>query len=198
MENSEAAVPAEDVTADQIVALNMRYWRRLAGMTQEELGKRLRWSAANVSAAERSAIGERDRRRFDAQMLTELAVALGVPLIALFLPPEDDGSRARYQLATGDDVLGMGDVMAMAVYPDSGDDSPVMGAYRDRLTAAADRYLDPEWAEDVRRALSAAEPAEVSAARVERLRDAAAATLAAAARSAAEMTGMADAIERSL
>src|SRR5450755_4005243 len=89
-------LPAEHVTIDQIVARNMRHWRRTAGMTQEELGARLGWSDRNVSAAELSSDEKRDRRRFDAQTLANLSLALCVPLIAFFLPPDDDGFPARY------------------------------------------------------------------------------------------------------
>ena len=78
----QEGIPAVPVTADQIVALNLRHWRRAAGMTQEEAGARLGWSDKNLSAAERSWDADRDRRRFDAQTLTEMALALGVPVAA--------------------------------------------------------------------------------------------------------------------
>src|ERR1700690_800863 len=96
MDSRPGGPPAEQVTVDQLVALNIRHWRNAAGLTQADLGGRLGWSAANVSAAERSADPARDPRRFDAQTLTEIALALGVPLAALFLPPGDDGERACY------------------------------------------------------------------------------------------------------
>ena len=173
MDNDEPA--AVRVTIDQIVAANMRYWRKAVGMTQEELGERIGWSAANVSAVERSADEGRERRRFDAQALAQITLALGVPLIALFLPPDDDGTGKAYQFA-GDarsalrGLYGMRELVERIVMPDTDDDSPVMDTYRERLTAAADRYMDPAWAKEIGRMLGQAESAEERAARVARLR----------------------------
>lgn len=157
----------EHISLDQLVAMNMRHWRKAAGKTQEEFGRLLGWSAANVSAAERSADGGRDRRRFDAQTLGEIALALGVPLTALFLPPEDG---ARYVFTAGGTAYGMGDLVELLVMPDSDDDSPVVNAYRVRFQAAADRYLTPDWGTEVARWLRGAEPAQVRAERAASLR----------------------------
>jgi len=184
-------LPGEHVTIDQVVALNMRHWRRAAGLTQEELGERIGWSAANVSAVERSGAEGRERRRFDADTLTSVALALGVPLLALFLPPVSDGEQHRYlfRARPGGDSLSMADLMAL-VMPDSDDDTPVMGAYRERLRAAVTRYLDPSWAEDVARWLTAAAEPQVRADRAERLRSERAMLL----QVAAELGNLADAI----
>lgn len=138
--------PAEQVTVDQLVALNIRQWRTVAGMTQAELGERLGWSAANVSAAERSVSDTRDRRRFDAQTLTEVSLALGVPLAALFLPPADEGERARYRFAAIGRTWGMGDLMELVVMPDTTDESPLMDAYRERFNSAVRQAAaGPAW-----------------------------------------------------
>jgi transcriptional regulator with XRE-family HTH domain len=139
MDSSPDGAPAEKVSVDQLVALNIRHWRTAAGLTQAELGERLGWSAANVSAAERSVDPARDARRFDAQTLTELALALGVPLAALFLPPDDDGKRVSYCFTATGRTWGMGDLMELVVMPDSVDDSPLLEAYRERFNAAAMR-----------------------------------------------------------
>lgn len=164
------AAPAA-VTIDQIVAANIRYWRRAASMTQEDLGDRIGWSAANVSAVERSADEARERRRLDAHALTLVALALGVPLIALFLPPEDDGAGKEYRFTGGDGTgYGMAEFTERVVMPVSDDNSPVMGAYRQRLSDAADRYLDPAWGKEVAGWLVQAESSEVRAARIARLR----------------------------
>lgn len=146
MDTEPEDIPNEPVTADQLVAYNIRRWRRASGITQEELGARTGWSAANLSAAERSADPERERRRFDAQMIADFALALGVPLVALFLPPADDGIRVNYVLSARGAKYHMGDFMAMAVMIDSDDDSRVSEQYRDTFNAAAERYLGPEWA----------------------------------------------------
>jgi transcriptional regulator with XRE-family HTH domain len=134
------------VTADQIAAYNLRHWRRAAGLTQKQAGARLGWTEGNLSEVERSWDPARLPRRLDAQTLTEMALALGVPLTAFFLPPPDDGTGARYLLAAGGRHYAMSDLMALAVMPDNDDDTPVMTAYRDRYNTAAARYLDPEWA----------------------------------------------------
>jgi len=162
--------PGRHVTIDQLVAANMRHWRIAAGMTQEELGQSLGWSAANVSAAERSADSSRDPRRFNAQTLTDLSLALSVPLIALFLPPEDDGTAARYTFTGAGTEHDMGDLTGLVVMTDSDDDAPVMQQYRRRLMAAAGRYLDERWQDEVARWLRTIEPAELRAERAGRLR----------------------------
>jgi transcriptional regulator with XRE-family HTH domain len=162
----------EHVTIDQIVAANIRHWRRAAKMTQEELGERIGWSAANVSAAERSADSGRERRRFDAHTLVSVAVALGVPLVALFLPPADDGAAKRYLFHNREqdaDCLDMADLM-YAVIPDNGDETPVMATYRDRFETAIGTYLDAGFGKQVGRFLRQATDAELRADRAHRLR----------------------------
>lgn len=198
MDSEQEAMPAEHVTVDQIVARNIRHWRREAHMTQEELGQKLGWSAANVSAAERSADSARDPRRFDAQTLTEMSLALGVPLAALFLPPEDDGERAVYVFTGPDGDYGMGDLMERVVMTDSDDDAPVMQAYRRRYRAADGRYLDPEWRDEVASWLRHIEVDELRADRADRLRAGAESLreqMKAVARSAAELDRIAAVID---
>jgi transcriptional regulator with XRE-family HTH domain len=172
----ESRKHAEHVTIDQIVAYNMRQWRIEAGMTQEELGELLGLSAANVSATERSADLGRDRRRFDAQMLTELSIALSVPLVALFLPPDDDGLTFSgphiddEDRGTKDGRYSMRDLMALVVMTDSEDDAPAMNAYRRRFIAAVAQYLDPDWAKEVARWFRARNSWEVIEDQIQRFR----------------------------
>jgi transcriptional regulator with XRE-family HTH domain len=191
MESEPGKAPERHVVIDQLVAANIRHWRRIAGMTQAELGRRLGWTAANVSAAERSADPARDPRRFDAQVLTEFSLALEVPLIALFLPPEDDGEAAAYVFTGPEGEYDMGNFMEFVVMTDSGADSPAMDGYRHRLRAAAHRYLDPTWQAEVASWLRDVEGAEVRAGRAERLRAERDAML----RAAAELDGIASAID---
>lgn len=166
--------PVREVTVNQVIARNIGFYRRKAGLTQEQLGARIGWSYGSVSEAERSWDGER-ARKFNAQEVTVLALALGVPVIALFLPPDDDGITARYAI-TGDrgTRYEMRDYMALAVMPDGDDDTPVFGAYQDRFNAAAARYLAPEWAATVARwtsgHLSAARRADLAAALLDKER----------------------------
>lgn len=141
-----AAEPLRVITVNQVVAWNIGHLRRAAGLTQRELGSRLGWTNVAVSEAERSFDGRRPRL-FNAQELTELALALGVPLAALFLPPADDGIEVRYVIAApGEDTHYMADYMELCVMPDSDEDTLVMNHYRDRFTTAMSRYLAPDWA----------------------------------------------------
>ena len=168
---NESVSPSRPVTINQVVAYNVARFRKAAGLTQEELGERLGgWTKAAVSAAERSWDGKRIRQ-FDADTLTALAMALGVPLLALFLPPEDQGKGALLFHAheRGAPSSSMADLMAL-VMPDSDDDTPVMHAYRERLVAAAGKYIDPDLGEDVKRWFQDATDAELRAQRLERIR----------------------------
>jgi hypothetical protein len=76
---------------------NMAFFRKAAGLGQQEFGAPLGWSVASVSAAERSWDGKRVKK-FDADELVLIAAVLGVPLAALYLPPEDHGTAVRYVL----------------------------------------------------------------------------------------------------
>ncbi|MFF9084393.1 helix-turn-helix domain-containing protein [Streptomyces rubiginosohelvolus] len=95
-------LPEVDITMNQVVAYNIAYFRKARGLTQEELGKRLEaitgkaWSKATMSAVERSWGGPRIRS-FDADELTAFSQALGYPVNALLLPPEEDGGSVQYR-----------------------------------------------------------------------------------------------------
>jgi transcriptional regulator with XRE-family HTH domain len=197
MESEAGDIPVERVTVDQVVARNIRHWRRAAGLTQEELGQKLGWSAPNVSAAETSANPARDPRRFDAQTLAHLSLALGVPLGALFLPPPDDGERAEYIFTGPDREYDMSDLMACVVMPDSEEDTVVMDAYRQRLRMDVGRYCDPSWQPEVGRWLRDAEEPERRSDRAERLRVMALQIRAERDREARELESLADAIDPS-
>jgi transcriptional regulator with XRE-family HTH domain len=179
------------VTVNQVVARNLARYRNKAGLTQKELGDRLGWTKNKVSEAERSFDGERTRE-FDAQELAHLSLALDVPLIALLLPPEDDGMPVAYNF-TGPDgkPCSMADLTGRVLLPDSGDDGPALEDYRDRFRAAVARYLDPEWAEEVARWLGHADDPAVMALRAAQLRERQRDML----RAAAEFGSLADVIE---
>lgn len=140
-----SSLPGEHVTVDQVVAVNVRYWRKAAGLTQKELGERIGWSHANLSAAERSAVEGKDKRRFDAHTLAALAKVLGVPIAALFLPPPDDGISKRYLFhAEPGECSQMSELATMLISDPVGDDTPVMNAYRERYLAMIMTYGDEE------------------------------------------------------
>ena len=139
-----------EVTADQIAAINIRWWRRKAGLTQRELAGLIGWTAANVSAAERSADPANDKRRFDAHTLLAFAGALGVPVCALLMPPDDEGLSGRYVLAPG--AAGVREMRELASYlisAPSDDDTDAMNAYRVRYWALVQAYTDARRGEEL-------------------------------------------------
>jgi transcriptional regulator with XRE-family HTH domain len=125
------------VSMSQLIAYNTKWFRTAAGMSQEELGEPLGWSAASVSAAERSWESKRVKR-FDADEIMQIASALAVPVPALFLPPEDAGTKVNYVLQLDPrDEKGL-DAQALVglLFPSFDGDSPVMEAFRRRMMAA--------------------------------------------------------------
>jgi transcriptional regulator with XRE-family HTH domain len=140
-QRQHADLPVRRVTVNSIVALNLAYFRKAAGLTQEELGERIGWGKSVVSTAERSWDAQRVRS-FSAEDLMAIAAALQIPLAALFLPPEDDGTAFSYVLdMPGPEEREPDDLLAY-VFPTYGGDSPVMNAYRKRLITAG--VLDPD------------------------------------------------------
>jgi cell division septum initiation protein DivIVA len=123
------------VTVNRLVAYNMAFFRKAAGLGQQEFGEPLGWSVASVSAAERSWDGKRVKK-FDADEIVLIAAVLGVPLAALFLPPEDHETAVRYVLQfAGKKVMSLDDLLPLAL-PSAEGDSPAMDAYRKRVIAA--------------------------------------------------------------
>jgi transcriptional regulator with XRE-family HTH domain len=147
--DTEHNAPPRFVTVNQIVARNVAWFRRAAGMTQEQLGGLLGWPQNKVSEAERSWNGKRTRQ-FDADELVALSLAFGVPLNAFFLPPPDDGHDARYtfQPPGAEEPLDMGALLG-AVTSDSDSEADVMQAYRVRYLNAAGQYLGEGWEEEI-------------------------------------------------
>jgi transcriptional regulator with XRE-family HTH domain len=134
-QGQRADLPVQRVTVNSIVALNLAYFRKAAGLTQEELGERIGWGKSVVSTAERSWDAKRVRS-FSAEDLIGIAAALQVPLAALFLAPEDDGTAFRYVLDTpGSEEREVADLLTY-VFPAFQGDSRVMNAYRKRVIAA--------------------------------------------------------------
>jgi transcriptional regulator with XRE-family HTH domain len=162
------SLPAERVvTVNQIVAWNIARYRRAEGLTQQGLASRLGWPQNKVSEAERSWDGKRTRE-FDAQVLTELCEALGVPLLALFLPPEDPEYELLYPGPGGRGLSGMPELMKL-IMPETGEDGPAVNTFRGRFQIAAGKYLHEEWAAEAAVLLRRAEPREMSAARRTRM-----------------------------
>lgn len=125
----------------------MASFRKAAGLSQQDFGERMGgWSAASVSAAERSWDGSRIKK-FDADEIMRIAAVLNLPLAALFVPPEDSGTAVHYVLDTPLPVENGSELGSLLPYafPDFGEEygsSPVWDAYRQRLIAAGLGRLD--------------------------------------------------------
>lgn len=145
-------LPAVRVTLNQIVAWNMAYFRKAAGLTQEELGKLLQgwtqrpWGKAGVSAAERAWDGKRPRQ-FDADLILGLARAMDVPIAAFYLPPDNDGVTCRYVIdppypPTGvpDVSITMHDLLSYALSDPAEDDSEAHKRYRERFVSTLETH----------------------------------------------------------
>jgi transcriptional regulator with XRE-family HTH domain len=132
------------MTLNQVVAANVTLYRKAAGLTQRELGEMVGWSSVSVSEAERSRDG-RLHREFDAAEIGSLALALGVPLVALFLPPPGDDEEGMFE--AGAEAMGAAAMMGALCYPDKDGASPALEAYRARFEALARLYIatDPRW-----------------------------------------------------
>lgn len=147
---NEAAVsrkpdlPRRRKSVNMLVGHNMAEYRSAAGITQEELGKRLGgWTKVAVSAAERSWDGKRVRQ-FSADDLVAIAAALGVPVVALLLPPSDADTAVEYTFTTGSEVGSSMDAASLLEYALSSygkAESPVLKAFRERLIALGTRGL---------------------------------------------------------
>lgn len=169
--------PGQYVTIDQVVAWNLAWYRNQAGLTQQELAELVGTSKGAISEMERSWNGKRPRE-FKAQFLASAAAKLGIPLMALYLPPfdeddEDEAKDSRYWFTASDgqcgDPLGMKDLLILTM-PDNDDRTAVMDAYRYRLRLQVDRLLDSGWAEDVARWQQVREDRATLARRAARLR----------------------------
>ena len=131
----EGALPHRRVTANMLVSYNLAYFRKACGLTQKQLGASLGgWSEASVSVAERGWDGRRIRK-FDADEMTRIAAVLGVPIVALLLPPEDAGTAVDYFFDAGADRLLILDGMLREVLPPYEGDTPAMAAFRERVLA---------------------------------------------------------------
>lgn len=139
----DAALMVRSVTLNQVVGYNMAWYRKVAGLTQEELGQRLGgWTKVAVSAAERSWDGKRVRK-FDADELVAIARAIGVPVPALLLPPYDAGTAIIYELEGTSEAERKTQLTELLPYllPSPDDQSQVMAAFRNRLMALGASHL---------------------------------------------------------
>lgn len=169
-------LPGVHLTPNQVVAWNMAYFRKAAGLTQEEIGDRLGWSSAVVSSAERSWDARRIRQ-FTADDLVALAAVLRIPVPALFLPPEDDGVRVRYLTDVpryehgGSECWDMATLMNFVLSEPSDGDDPAERRYRKRYVTAISSYLGADYAAALTGHLGDLAGDELVSHQLERLRD---------------------------
>lgn len=137
----------------QLVAYNMAFFRKAADLGQQEFGQLVGWSAASVSAAERSWDGKRIKK-FDADEITQIAAVLGLPVTALFLLPEDHGTAVRYVIDMLRQPGRFSEVFPLQVFPSPSQFAqagrPVLAAYRDRVTSLT--YSEPAPSDEQRQA----------------------------------------------
>jgi transcriptional regulator with XRE-family HTH domain len=149
--------PERRITPNMLAAYNMARWRNANGMTQEQLGEQLGgWTKTTVSAAERSWDGKRIRQ-FDADLIVRLANIFGVPVPAMFMPPEDDGESFRYIMDAGGGSLPVGDFFISSVHTVFGvdrDETAAGRAYGLALPRAMAKYESSWLAEVVEARLS--------------------------------------------
>jgi transcriptional regulator with XRE-family HTH domain len=143
-----AGLPERHVTMSQLVAYNMAFFRKAAGLDQKEFGRLVGWSAASVSAAERSWDSKRVKK-FDADEITLIAAVLGLPLTAMFLPPEDHGTAVNYVIdMLAQDAGQLAYVFLPQIFPllsplDAAT-YPVVAAYQNRVIPLTSRESGPE------------------------------------------------------
>jgi hypothetical protein len=83
------------MTANQVVAYNLRVARTFRRLSQEEAAERLepylgtRWSRTNFSNIERSIDGKRIKQ-FSADEIVAFSLAFELPVAWFFVPPEQD------------------------------------------------------------------------------------------------------------
>lgn len=143
-QDSYRQLPETEMSADQIAAVNMRYFRLAAGLTQRELGARLGTSHANVSNLEKSAEPGHAARQFDASLILALALALGIPVTALFLPPPGDGALTRLVAVAAPELTAdMPTLFDFATGVLEDPDTPSMRAYASRIREAVSVYASP-------------------------------------------------------
>ena len=182
-EDSARLLPIRDVTVNQVVAWNMAWWRKRAGLTQAQLGEKIGWTNTAVSEAERSWDSGRTRE-FDAHLMLCVAAALGIPMTALLLPPEDAGA---YKI-----TLDGGTIALMEhIMPDLDAETAILEAYRERVRRAALAWLAPDLAADISRLLGVIDDKELAVVTAARLR----AVLANAGSALEELGKLADRIE---
>ena len=169
--NGDQQLPETELSVNQIVAANLRAFRTAAGLSQRELGDKIGRSHANISNLERSVEPGQQRREFDADLITALALAIGVPVGAFFLPPVDDGITTRYVAVAADELTAdMRTMFDIATAEPADDQTPAAQAYIGRLRHGITVYASPVPGGDLGQYFEDLSTEEKRAAALERIR----------------------------
>ena len=133
------------LTPNQLVGYNLWCARQERGWTQAQAAEALephlgvRWTVAQVSAAERSVDGTRVRQ-FTADDLVAFAQAFDVPITYFFIPPRPSATWSKVQPGTSEDAQNRTmAVMIDLILGDSTDGSPLLAKHLHEVM----RDLDP-------------------------------------------------------
>lgn len=131
-------LPIRLVTVNDVVSMNLAHFRKASGLSQQELADKIGWLKSVVSTAERSWEARR-KRNFTVSDLIDIASGLDMPVAALLLPPEDDGTAITYMVdgLHGDGPRPLRDLVPLAMadsYAYAGQ-SPAAREFRRRLLA---------------------------------------------------------------
>lgn len=151
-EHPDGGLPERAVTPNMIAAYNMARWRKAMGMTQEELGAELGgWTKGAVSAAEKTWDGKEGRgRKFDVDLICELASICGVPVGAFFIPPPEDRETVRYVIKGAAGDVDMESFFSLLwPEPDFDADTAAGSAYQQAVISAMAKYGSSETAKDI-------------------------------------------------
>jgi transcriptional regulator with XRE-family HTH domain len=123
------------LTPNQLVGYNLFCARQERGWTQAQAAEALephlgvRWTVAQVSAAERSVDGTRIRQ-FTADDIVAFAQAFDVPITYFFLPPRPGATWSKVKPGTSDDQLSRTmAVMIDLIFGDATDGAPLLAKH---------------------------------------------------------------------
>ena len=133
------------LTPNQLVGYNLFCARRERGWTQAQAAEALeshlgvRWTVAQVSAAERSVDGTRVRQ-FTADDIVAFAQAFDVPITYFFLPPRPASTWSKVKPGTSDDQLNRTmAVMIDLIFGDANEGAALLAKHLSEIM----RDLDP-------------------------------------------------------
>lgn len=145
------------LTPNQLVGYNLWSARQERGWTQAQAAEALephlgvRWTVAQVSAAERSVDGTRIRQ-FTADDLVAFAQAFRVPITYFFLPPRPEATWSKVKPGTSEGELNRTmAVMIDLIFGDATDGAPLLASHLHGIM----RDLDPALFSDAQRRIFA-------------------------------------------